>query len=80
MPWSLVQRKCPRLWIGKIGPLVILFGDGAGAAIVDSRSGPSLLGFRCGADGSNPSLLHQPAGGSLKPASVQTIDRRHFLR
>ena len=60
----------------------VLFGDGAGAAIISSKgSGPSLLGFRCGADGSNPSLLHQPAGGSLKPASVQTIDKReHFLK
>ena len=61
----------------------VLFGDGAGAAkLLSSKgSGPSLLGFRSGADGSNPSLLYQPAGGSLKPASVQTIDKReHFLK
>ncbi len=60
----------------------VLFGDGAGAAIICSKgTGPSLIGFRCGADGSNPSLLHQPAGGSLKPASILTVDQKeHFLK
>jgi 3-oxoacyl-[acyl-carrier-protein] synthase-3 len=41
----------------------VLFGDGAGAAIIMTEGeGPNLLGFRSGADGSNPSLLHQPCG------------------
>ena len=40
-----------------------------------------MLGFRSGADGSNPSLLHQPAGGSKQPASLNTIkNREHFLK
>ena len=48
----------------------VLFGDGAGAAVVSSGgNGTKILGFKSGADGSNPSLLHQPAGGSLNPAS-----------
>ena len=60
----------------------VLFGDGAGAAVLSSGGeGPELLGFRSGADGSNPTLLHQPAGGSLKPASSNTIrEREHFLK
>jgi 3-oxoacyl-[acyl-carrier-protein] synthase III len=60
----------------------VLFGDGAGAAILTRKGeGSSLLGFQCGADGSNPSLLHQPAGGSALPASINTIeDRGHFLK
>ena len=60
----------------------VLFGDGAGAAIVMTEGdGPNLLGFRSGADGSNPSLLHQPAGGSKQPASIASIENReHFLK
>jgi len=60
----------------------VLFGDGAGAAILKREGdGPQLLGFRSGADGSNPSLLHQPAGGSKQPASLNTIkNREHFLK
>ena len=60
----------------------VLFGDGAGATSLTRKGeGSSLLGFQCGADGSNPSLLHQPAGGSALPASINTIeDRGHFLK
>jgi 3-oxoacyl-[acyl-carrier-protein] synthase-3 len=60
----------------------VLFGDGAGAAIIMTEGdGPNLVGFRSGADGSNPSLLHQPAGGSMKPASIASIENReHFLK
>ena len=60
----------------------VLFGDGAGAAIIMTEGdGPNLLGFRSGADGSNPSLLHQPAGGSKQPASITSIEiRDHFLK
>ena len=60
----------------------VLFGDGAGAAIVMTEGdGPNLVGFRSGADGSNPSLLHQPAGGSKQPASIASIENReHFLK
>ena len=61
----------------------VLFGDGAGAAIISSHceSGPKLLGFSSGADGSNPNLLQQPAGGSMRPASASTLaNREHFLK
>ena len=60
----------------------VLFGDGAGAAIIsNSGTGPRIIGFKCGADGSNPTLLHQPAGGSLIPASEKSLSERgHFLK
>ena len=60
----------------------VLFGDGAGAAILTKEGeGAEMIGFQCGADGSNPSLLYQPAGGSMQPASQETIDGRgHFLK
>ena len=60
----------------------VLFGDGAGAAVLSREGeGPELLGFYCGADGSNPSLLCQPGGGSALPASSETVtSRKHFLK
>lgn len=60
----------------------VLFGDGAGAAVLTrSGSGPRLIGFNSGADGANPTLLHQPAGGSLVPASIKSLESRgHFLK
>ncbi len=60
----------------------VLFGDGAGAAVLAKEGqGTELLGFQCGADGSNPTLLHQPAGGSMLPASSETVETGgHFLK
>lgn len=60
----------------------VLFGDGAGAAVLSKcGKGHQLLGFQCGADGSDPTLLHKPAGGSQMPATQITIDSRmHFLK
>ena len=60
----------------------VLFGDGAGAAVLTKEGeGAEMIGFQCGADGSNPSLLHQPAGGSMQPASQESVDSRgHFLK
>lgn len=40
-----------------------------------------ILGVLGGADGSNPSLLQQPAGGSAIPATAESIaSRQHFLK
>jgi 3-oxoacyl-[acyl-carrier-protein] synthase-3 len=60
----------------------VLFGDGAGAAVLsrEAGSGAGILGSICGADGSNPSLLQQVAGGSAIPASMESIAaRQHFI-
>jgi 3-oxoacyl-[acyl-carrier-protein] synthase-3 len=62
---------------------VVLFGDGAGAAVITRTTGdaPSLLGWDLGCDGSAAALLEVPAGGSRRPASVETVaSRSHYLK
>ena len=53
----------------------ILFGDGAGAIVVGSTSDGNrgILSTRLRTDGSYAKTLYVPAGGSLKPASLETI-------
>jgi 3-oxoacyl-[acyl-carrier-protein] synthase-3 len=61
----------------------ILFGDGAGAAILaPAREGyGEILYSHLAADGSGAELMQTPAGGSLKPASHETVEgREHFMR
>jgi 3-oxoacyl-[acyl-carrier-protein] synthase-3 len=59
----------------------ILFGDGAGAVILEPSSGDSgLLDFEHEIDGSGACSLYMPAGGSLHPATHETVDKRmHFV-
>jgi 3-oxoacyl-[acyl-carrier-protein] synthase-3 len=54
----------------------VLFGDGAGAAVVvpGGNGKEGLLASSWGADGSLASLLWQPAGGTRLPASRETVD------
>ncbi|MGR3320169.1 MAG: beta-ketoacyl-ACP synthase III [Candidatus Anammoxibacter sp.] len=60
----------------------ILFGDGAGAAVVQKNSGKSdILSFVLGADGSNTDILILPGGGSKNPPSKDTVAAGlHFMR
>ncbi|MBI5383212.1 MAG: ketoacyl-ACP synthase III [Verrucomicrobia bacterium] len=60
----------------------VLFGDGAGAAVLQHRpSAHGLLTVCMGADGGKASLISMPGGGSLHPASMQTVvSGMHFLR
>lgn len=59
----------------------VLFGDGAGAAVVAPTGSMEMLGSRCGADGSQEELIHIPAGGSRRPASNETIEEHgHYLK
>jgi 3-oxoacyl-[acyl-carrier-protein] synthase-3 len=60
----------------------ILFGDGAGAAVLQPAAGRGrILGFDLGNDGSGGDLLSVPAGGSCLPASHATVDDRlHFIK
>jgi 3-oxoacyl-[acyl-carrier-protein] synthase-3 len=55
----------------------VLFGDGAGAVVVgashDGNGG--ILSVRLRTDGSYAKALYVPAGGSLKPASHETVRR-----
>lgn len=60
----------------------ILFGDGAGAAVLRPvEEGYGFLSFELGSDGSGGKLLSQPAGGSLCPASKETVEKKlHTLQ
>ena len=52
----------------------VLFGDAAGAAVLEESKDPSgILSHYWKADGSLAGLLNQPAGGTRMPASVQTV-------
>lgn len=58
----------------------MLFGDGAGAAVVgEMTDGYGLLGIDIGADGSGAELLKIPAGGSRRPATKETVERREHI-
>lgn len=59
----------------------ILFGDGAGAAVLGPVSeGQGLLAFDLGSDGSGGELLKVEAGGSRLPASEQTVkENKHVI-
>lgn len=59
----------------------ILFGDGAGAALVTAEevsgpAAPGVLGIRLYADGSRYGMISMPAGGSRRPASPETVCAR----
>jgi 3-oxoacyl-[acyl-carrier-protein] synthase-3 len=61
----------------------VLFGDGAGAVVLEARDRPSfgILSTYLNGDGRGAELLSQPGGGSRAPASVNTVnDRLHFLK
>jgi 3-oxoacyl-[acyl-carrier-protein] synthase-3 len=60
----------------------VLFGDGAGAVLLEpAEPGFGLLDFHHVVDGSGREELLMPAGGSLLPASVETVTgRQHFLK
>jgi 3-oxoacyl-[acyl-carrier-protein] synthase-3 len=54
----------------------VLFGDGAGAVLLEPAKDPSncLIDFHHEVDGSGGESLKMPAGGSLMPASHETVD------
>lgn len=61
---------------------VVLFGDGAGAAVVSEvESGKGFLAFDLGADGSGSEVLKLEAGGSKMPASEETVaSGAHYVK
>ena len=60
----------------------VLFGDGAGAAVLGrTEHEPGLLAWDLGCDGSAAGLLEIPAGGSRRPATAETVAARdHYLK
>jgi 3-oxoacyl-[acyl-carrier-protein] synthase-3 len=62
----------------------ILFGDGAGAMLLEpateSDNGAGFIDFIGEIDGSGGEFLNQPAGGSRLPASLETVkNRQHYV-
>ncbi|QBG46514.1 ketoacyl-ACP synthase III [Verrucomicrobia bacterium S94] len=60
----------------------ILFGDGAGAAVLRAGGeGRGVMNSVMGSDGSLADLLWTPGGGSRNPISHEMIDRKdHYLK
>ena len=59
----------------------ILFGDGAGAVLLEPASdGEGILDFEHDVDGSGGQFLYMPGGGSLHPATAETVEKKmHFV-
>jgi 3-oxoacyl-[acyl-carrier-protein] synthase-3 len=58
----------------------ILFGDGAGAVLLEpSEEGMVFLDSILKSDGSGAKYLHMKAGGSVKPASAETVAAKRTL-
>lgn len=58
----------------------IIFGDGCGAVLLEPNTeGYGVIDAILKSDGSGAQYLHQKAGGSVKPATHETVDaREHF--
>ncbi|HXW17904.1 MAG TPA: beta-ketoacyl-ACP synthase III [Candidatus Acidoferrales bacterium] len=60
----------------------VLFGDGAGCVLVEPSDGDGegILDFAHDIDGSGGCNLYMPAGGSLHPATQNTVEKRmHYV-
>ncbi|HOB28911.1 MAG: beta-ketoacyl-ACP synthase III [Dethiobacteria bacterium] len=60
----------------------VLFGDGAGAAVLQPVTGDrGLISFELGADGRGLESLYIPAGGVALPTSAETVQQRlHYVK
>ena len=61
----------------------VLFGDGAGAVVVEASDEDNIgiIDYENFVDGSGGGALCMPAGGSLRPASKETVEQRlHYVK
>jgi len=60
----------------------VLFGDGAGAVVLQPSDEPGgLMSFVLGSDGAGACSLYVPAGGSRRPTSAETVaEREHYVK
>jgi 3-oxoacyl-[acyl-carrier-protein] synthase III len=59
----------------------VLFGDGAGATVIQASERPGIEGTVLGADGTAAEILLMPAGGSREPATPETVAaQRHRIQ
>jgi len=54
----------------------VLFGDGAGVALLQPTRGKGIMSMELGSDGNQYEMLRLPAGGALMPASHETVEKR----
>ncbi len=59
----------------------IIFGDGAGAVLLEpDTEGFGIRDSILRSDGAGRAFLHQKAGGSVKPASIETVmNKEHYV-
>ena len=60
----------------------VLFGDGAGAVLLEPAAGPNegILDFEHDVDGSGGEFLYMPGGGSLHPSTKETVEKHmHYV-
>lgn len=59
----------------------IIFGDGGGAVLLEpNNEGFGVVDSILRSDGSGCQYLHQKAGGSMRPASIRTVEaKEHFV-
>ena len=58
----------------------ILFGDGAGAVLLEPSETYGIIDAELRIDGAGGKFLHMPAGGSLQPATEETVKNRlHYV-
>jgi 3-oxoacyl-[acyl-carrier-protein] synthase-3 len=59
----------------------IIFGDGAGAVLLEpNEDGYGVLDSVLKSDGAGRAFLHQKAGGSVKPATIETVmNKEHYV-
>jgi len=60
----------------------VIFGDGGGAVLLEPNTeGNGVIDSILRSDGAGRNYLLQPGGGSLNPASVETVEKRmHYVK
>ena len=60
----------------------VIFGDGGGAVLLEpNEEGLGIQDFILRSDGAGRAYLLQPGGGSLNPASIETVENRmHYVK
>lgn len=59
----------------------VLFGDGAGAAVITASNSGGVIDILMRSDGTVGDLIHIPGGGSAMPPSEQTIlKKQHYMK
>ncbi|HEX5003305.1 MAG TPA: 3-oxoacyl-[acyl-carrier-protein] synthase III C-terminal domain-containing protein, partial [Bacteroidia bacterium] len=56
----------------------VIFGDGAGAVLIEpEQTGNGIIDSILKSDGIGRTYLHQKAGGSLEPATIDSVNAKH---